>query len=219
MYKNKIIILTIFLFMLFLSCNKEHEPIISSISGPSSVLVNGSATFDCIATDADGDPLTYSWTCTSGSFNSSTGSSVTWNAPSSHGSSTITVDVSDGRGGEDSKSKSITVQQVTTTLINWSGTIPTRTYHYWTEYINSGYQISGYFTATNTTIDFLVLDASNYSNWVNGQSYNYIVQNLGSSGNSFSATITASGTYYFIIWNANFLYSKVCDLFVQSTSP
>jgi hypothetical protein len=219
MYKNKIIILTIFLFMLFLSCNKQHEPIISSISGPSTVSVNGTGSFTCIATDEDGDALTYTWTCTSGSFSSSSGSSVTWYAPSSHGSSTITVDVSDGNGGEDSKSKPITVQSVTTTLIDWSGTVIAGYYTYWQEYIDAGYQISGSFWA-NSDVNFLVLDQSNYSNWVNNQSYNYIVQYSRSTGSSFSATINTGGTYYVILDNTfSWVTDKQCTLFVQSTSP
>ncbi|MBS4015575.1 MAG: hypothetical protein KGZ86_03970 [Candidatus Latescibacteria bacterium] len=211
-------IITIFVFVL--NCDSPKPPVISSISGPSSVSVNGSATFTCIASDPNGDPLTYSWTCTSGSFSSSAGSSVTWYAPGAHGSSTITVEVSDGTGREDSKSKTITIQSVTTTLIDWSGSVSHGYYNYWARYIQAGYTISGYFTVLTNDINFLILNSSNYSNWVNNSSYTYIVRNLYSTGASFSATINTSDTYYFILDNTYSLFTdKTCDLFVESTSP
>ena len=52
------------------------------------------------ATDPDGDPLTYDWSATQGSFNGPTdGSSVIWIAPNEVGIPTISIEVSDGSGG------------------------------------------------------------------------------------------------------------------------
>ena len=46
--------------------------------------------------------LTYTWTKTEGIISGS-GSIVTWTAPATAGTYTITCSVSDGKGGEDSK--------------------------------------------------------------------------------------------------------------------
>jgi hypothetical protein len=62
----------------------------------------------CYATDQDGDQLTYTWTNTEGTISGS-GSIVAWTAPATAGTYTITCSVSDGKGGEGSKSISIQV--------------------------------------------------------------------------------------------------------------
>lgn len=87
------------------------------------------------ALDPDGDPLTYSWSATGGSFDGAvaydggsydgssydgavadgggtatgTGESATWTATATEGSYTLTVQVADGRGGTSSLSLTITV--------------------------------------------------------------------------------------------------------------
>lgn len=53
----------------------------------------------CQASDPDGDPLTYNWAVTGGSITGE-GVSITYYAPGSPGSQTITVTVRDGHGGE-----------------------------------------------------------------------------------------------------------------------
>jgi hypothetical protein len=59
----------------------------------------GTATIECIASDPDGDELTYTWTADRGNINWE-GNIATWVAPSDYGNYTITVTVTDGRGGE-----------------------------------------------------------------------------------------------------------------------
>lgn len=66
-----------------------------------------SGTITCVASDPDGDELTYTWTAERGTI-SREGPEVTWTAPSEYGNFLITVTVSDGRGGE------VTSSQVTT---------------------------------------------------------------------------------------------------------
>ena len=74
----------------------NHHPVISGITvDPYSVDINQSAVITCIATDPDGDTLTYIWTNTGGTITGS-GSTVTWTAPATAGTYTITCTVSDG---------------------------------------------------------------------------------------------------------------------------
>jgi hypothetical protein len=81
----------------------NHPPIISTLTAvPSSVDINQSSTITCIATDLDGDTLTYNWTNTGGTISGS-GSAIIWTAPNAAGTYTITCTVSDGNGGEDSE--------------------------------------------------------------------------------------------------------------------
>lgn len=77
----------------------NHAPIISSLTAnPSSVDINQTTSITCTASDEDvGDTLTYTWTKNGGTFEGSTsGSTITWKAPSTKGSYTVTCEVSDG---------------------------------------------------------------------------------------------------------------------------
>jgi hypothetical protein len=53
--------------------------------------------FNCIATDANNDPLSYTWSSGNGTFNGS-GSSTNWTAPNQEGIFDVTVKVTDGGG-------------------------------------------------------------------------------------------------------------------------
>ncbi len=93
-------------------CEELQEntpPEITSLSAdPSSIAPNGTSTIICEATDADGDNLNYNWSATGGSISGS-GSTVTYIAPSTDGTYTITCTVNDGNGGEDSGTVNVTV--------------------------------------------------------------------------------------------------------------
>jgi hypothetical protein len=54
---------------------------------------------ECLASDAEGDSLTYTWLATGGSFYG-TGPVTAWEAPLVLGTYDVTIRVSDGRGGE-----------------------------------------------------------------------------------------------------------------------
>jgi hypothetical protein len=85
-------------------------PEISSLEpSATSVVLEGSCTVSCAASDADGDTLTYDWTATGGTITGE-GSTVTWIAPAAEGSYTITVSVSDGKGGTASDSCTVTTE-------------------------------------------------------------------------------------------------------------
>jgi hypothetical protein len=88
------------------------SPVISSLTPSStSVLPSGSCTVTCTASDPDGDTLTYAWTATGGAI-SGIGSAITWIAPTTEGTYTINVTVSDGKGGTDTDSCAITVEAI-----------------------------------------------------------------------------------------------------------
>jgi len=77
-------------------CNKP--PVITSLT-PSAMEVasGGSCTVTCVVSDPNtDDTLTYAWTATAGAI-SGTGSTVTWTAPTTEGTYSVTVTVSDGK--------------------------------------------------------------------------------------------------------------------------
>jgi hypothetical protein len=95
------------------SCNitvVNTPPVITSLTPSATDLPpEGSANISCVASDADGDSLTYSWSATGGTV-VGTGNSVSWEAPVAEGAYTINVEVSDGHGGTTSGSCGITVE-------------------------------------------------------------------------------------------------------------
>ncbi len=81
------------------SAEVNHAPVISSLTAnPSSININETTTITCTASDEDvGNTLTYTWNKNGGTFEGSTsGSSVTWRAPSTEGNYTVECEVSDG---------------------------------------------------------------------------------------------------------------------------
>lgn len=95
------------------SCNIQvvnTPPVIASLTPSSTDLApEESCTIGCVASDADGDTLAYAWTSTGGAI-SGTGNNVSWTAPATEGTYTISVSVSDGHGGTASDSCDITVE-------------------------------------------------------------------------------------------------------------
>ena len=75
--------------------NSEPE-IISLEPDTGSLYVNESTIVNCIASDPDGDALTYDWTSPNGGKVSGSGSSITWTAPGMAGSYPVNCTVSDG---------------------------------------------------------------------------------------------------------------------------
>jgi len=98
----KLAILALFIttLVIFSGCTPpppNHPPIIISLTAnpQSPIEVNQSTVITCLATDQDGDALTYTWTKTGGTITGS-GSTITWTAPAIVGTYTITCTVSDG---------------------------------------------------------------------------------------------------------------------------
>jgi len=104
-------------FVILSSCSKDKptEPtnnapnIQSFTASPSPIKVNETTSLTCVATDLDGDSLTYYWSSDNGTFpNGTSGFSTTWRAPSKEGTYNIKVIVSDGKE-MDQKEKNIIV--------------------------------------------------------------------------------------------------------------
>lgn len=120
--KNKALPFFVMLAMItaiaFSSCKEDEDsngnPTISSvIVNPGNINANGIVSVAVTATDPDGDPLTYSYIVTGGAISGS-GASVSWTAPSAAGAHSITVTVSDGKGGSAVGNGALTVLQPVT---------------------------------------------------------------------------------------------------------
>src|SRR5665648_509491 len=89
----------------------NNPPVISSLdANQDSIENNHDVDTTCNASDQDGDTLRFSWTANGVSVGAND-SYLTWRAPDTAGTYTITCTVSDGKGGEDSESVSITVTE------------------------------------------------------------------------------------------------------------
>lgn len=87
----------------------NHQPVIDSLTAsPIIVSTDGVSVVTCVASDSDGDTLSYFWSTTGGIILGS-GSQINWTAPSSTGTYIITCTISDGQGGTDQKSVIIEV--------------------------------------------------------------------------------------------------------------
>ncbi|MGC9985638.1 MAG: PKD domain-containing protein [Polyangia bacterium] len=98
-----------------ISVTLNNWPVVSGVTSTQGRIDVGDTTaLDCTATDADGDPLTYSWSTDSGcvgTFSASNVKSPTFtlgNTLPALGTCTFSVTVSDGRGGTGTGSLTIT---------------------------------------------------------------------------------------------------------------
>lgn len=108
MHKNSKFLEPLLLLIILVlgSCNKDSGvdpesgdgPRIHTMScRPATVECAGLATVSCVASDPNDDSLSYSWTCTAGSFpDGNSGAAVSWKAPENEGNYTAGVVVSDG---------------------------------------------------------------------------------------------------------------------------
>jgi len=87
----------------------NQPPVISSLAAAQMQLnPSGNTEIQCIAADADGDQLDFSWAATGGEF-SGYGPIVMWKAPPAYGTYTITVTVNDKKGGSAQSSLTMTI--------------------------------------------------------------------------------------------------------------
>jgi hypothetical protein len=87
----------------------NHPPRIKSLSPDSSrIVVRSAVNFYCTAADRDSDPLTYAWSSPRGAIAGS-GPVVSWTAPDTAGTYTVSCAVDDGHGGKVSATDTIQV--------------------------------------------------------------------------------------------------------------
>jgi hypothetical protein len=94
-------IILVIAILLVAGCPPSNQsPAISSLTASEEqVSPSGSCQVESAASDPDGDELSYTWSASGGNI-SREGSTVTWTAPETSGNYTITVKVTDGKGGE-----------------------------------------------------------------------------------------------------------------------
>ena len=113
-----VLLLGVMVFLAAVACGPGNgAPTITSLNAnPASVGPGQVSTVTCIASDPDDDTLSYQWKYSGPSIGTivATGSVATWTAPSAVGTYTITVTVTDGRGGTIDGSCSVTVAPVVT---------------------------------------------------------------------------------------------------------
>jgi outer membrane immunogenic protein len=93
----------------------NRRPIVSCSASKNSVVSGEPVTITATASDPDGDPLTYSWTTSSGRISGS-GPTAQLDTTNAQGAATVTVTVDDGRGGTASCSSTIDVRPRSLTL-------------------------------------------------------------------------------------------------------
>jgi len=81
----------------------EYPKYVKEYSGGYKILNGKSCEIKCVASDPEGDKLSYEWSA-SGITISEEDPSITWTAPVQRGEVTVTVTVSDGSGGIATKS-------------------------------------------------------------------------------------------------------------------
>ena len=102
------------------------SPIVTSVTAsPATVITGGSSTISCEAVSPYSSSLTYTWVATGGTLSSSGGKIVTWTAPTTTGTYTITVVVSDG-STTTSNSTQITVNDPEDPVITNLKSTPTK---------------------------------------------------------------------------------------------
>jgi hypothetical protein len=90
--------------------SNNNPPIITSLEPDAEGVVPlGSIQVICSASDTDGDELSYDWSASAGDIDG-VGDTATWTAPTSEGSYSVAVVVTDGRGGQATDYVPITVR-------------------------------------------------------------------------------------------------------------
>ncbi len=98
----------------------NQPPVISSLTAtPTSLIAGEDTTLSCIATDPEGDTLSYTWSG-SGMFANATQAQTTW-SHTSGGTVSLMCTVDDGQGNQVSQSTSVTVTVPDTTVPLWTG--------------------------------------------------------------------------------------------------
>ena len=98
---------------------ENRKPEISDIIIPGGTLYTDQQyDISASASDPDGDSLTYAWTVSGGSINNAAANPMKWTTPGAAGDYTIQVKVTDGKGGEATKSKTVSVSLAAVLNIN-----------------------------------------------------------------------------------------------------
>jgi len=114
-------LILIFVFGVMVTCKKENQPpVIYMISAdPLTIKTNDTTQLTCIATDPDGDQLTFLWSSADGTFpNGAGGNSVLWKAPDKPADYKISVSINDGHNVLDRDTIIVVKQKFNGTFID-----------------------------------------------------------------------------------------------------
>ena len=111
--------LSVFSIACFSGCySNNNDPVINGLYAESNSLsVGQSSAVIAVASDADGDNLKYQWFVSKGDI-SGEGSRITWTAPMTSGAYTISVRVTDDRGGESTMTLTLGLNIITLTFLD-----------------------------------------------------------------------------------------------------
>jgi hypothetical protein len=104
----------------------QMPSITSLVANPASLAPGDGTTVTCVASDPDGDALSYTWEYTGGTLQG-TGSTITWIAPSIANNYTVKVTISDGKGGTANSNVAIVVAAGAATPTSTAIATPTST--------------------------------------------------------------------------------------------
>ena len=111
MFRQSTVLVALILCMILSGgcVSSNNCPVISSLEVEKDwVAPSGSCEVECVASDPDGDELSFQWVATRGNL-SGQGSAVTWTAPNTCGDYVVMVTVADSRGSEVSRELEIKV--------------------------------------------------------------------------------------------------------------
>jgi len=97
----------------------NNPPEIAQIILPSTDMkVNKPYDIEVVATDADGDSLTYVWSVSDGTIDDPESNPMTWTTPSFDGIYEVTITVDDGRSGTDTDTESVIIYPLPPPIIH-----------------------------------------------------------------------------------------------------
>jgi hypothetical protein len=124
----------------------NNPPLITDLFiSPGTKFIGSKCDVIVTATDPDGDNLSYKWNSNGGIFDDVNISDTEWTAPNTPGTYKITITIEDGRGGADTKTKSVTVNPLPLQSIE----VPLG---------EAGYIVKDEFASSGLVIQFLVGD-------------------------------------------------------------
>lgn len=96
----------------------NRAPAVAVSCAPCEIRIGEAATVTAVASDPDGDLLTYQWTTTGGTLGNAAAAATAWTAPADPGTIAVTVTVRDPRGGIATATVNVTVRPRDTLMMN-----------------------------------------------------------------------------------------------------
>ena len=209
------------LLLAAVACEQPKEPpVISSIDGSKSVEARDSADYKCNASDPDWKQLSYSWSQEGGNLGWDWGDRVRWFAPESSGKGVVRVTVTDEDGLTATDSLAITVRAETTGVLFWDAAVKAGDFQAWSDTVRAEYKLYGYCGSDPGDIYLKVMDDTNFTRWVAGDSAKPLLQRLPYATNdTFSVRIPALGLYHVIMDNTEGTGDYNYYLYVWKAGP